>query len=52
VHNGIIENYLDLKRELTAGGHKFVTQTDTEIVAHLVEQESGTDGLAARCGAR
>src|SRR5688572_10181234 len=47
VHNGIIENYLDLKRELTAGGHKFVTQTDTEIVAHLVEQESGKDGLAA-----
>src|SRR3982751_4121774 len=47
VHNGIIENYLELKRELTAGGHKFVTETDTEIVAHLVEQESHGDGLAA-----
>src|SRR5579863_6839518 len=35
VHNGIVENYLDLKRELTAKGHKFVTETDTEIIAHL-----------------
>jgi len=47
VHNGIIENYLELKRELTAAGHKFVTQTDTEIVAHLVEAESAGDGLVA-----
>ena len=38
VHNGIVENYLDLKRELTARGHKFVTETDTEIIAHLIEQ--------------
>ena len=34
VHNGIIENYLDLKHELQRQGHKFVTETDTEIVAH------------------
>jgi len=47
VHNGIIENYLELKRELTAKGHKFVTETDTEIVAHLVEEESRGDGLLA-----
>src|SRR5688572_6250580 len=47
VHNGIIENYLELKRELTAKGHTFVTETDTEIVAHLVEQESRGDGLVA-----
>ena len=47
VHNGIIENYLELKRELKAAGHKFVTETDTEVVAHLVETESGADGLAA-----
>jgi glucosamine--fructose-6-phosphate aminotransferase (isomerizing) len=47
VHNGIIENYLDLKRELTGLGHRFVTETDTEIVAHLVEQEGRGDGLAA-----
>jgi glucosamine--fructose-6-phosphate aminotransferase (isomerizing) len=39
VHNGIVENYLALKKELTARGHKFVTETDTEIIAHLIEQE-------------
>src|SRR6185437_14496899 len=39
VHNGIVENYLALKRELGAAGHKFVTETDTEVIAHLVEQE-------------
>ena len=38
VHNGIVENYLELKRELVALGHKFVTETDTEIIAHLIEQ--------------
>src|SRR5581483_4503082 len=47
VHNGIIENYLELKHELTAEGHRFVTETDTEVVAHLVEKESRGDGLAA-----
>jgi glucosamine--fructose-6-phosphate aminotransferase (isomerizing) len=45
VHNGIIENYLDLKRELQQQGHRFVTETDTEIVAHLVEREMKDDGL-------
>jgi glutamine---fructose-6-phosphate transaminase (isomerizing) len=45
VHNGIIENYLDLKRQLQKEGHTFVTETDTEIVAHLVERESKGDGL-------
>ena len=45
VHNGIIENYLDLKLELQAQGHKFVTETDTEIVAHLVERDMKEDGL-------
>ena len=45
VHNGIIENYLELKQELQARGHKFVTETDTEVVAHLVEAESKGDGL-------
>jgi glucosamine--fructose-6-phosphate aminotransferase (isomerizing) len=38
VHNGIIENYVELKRQLIAEGHKFVTETDTEVVAHLVEK--------------
>ncbi len=45
VHNGIIENYLDLKRELQHQGHTFVTETDTEIVAHLIERETRDDGL-------
>jgi glucosamine--fructose-6-phosphate aminotransferase (isomerizing) len=39
VHNGIVENYLELKRELSGEGHTFVTETDTEVIAHLVEQE-------------
>src|SRR6202142_1540858 len=38
VHNGIVENYLDLKRELISQCHRFVTETDTEIIAHLIEQ--------------
>src|ERR1700752_1451323 len=36
VHNGIIENFDELRRELTAFGHKFETETDTEVVAHLL----------------
>ncbi len=39
VHNGIIENYQELKNELTAKGHTFKSDTDTEIVAHLIEEE-------------
>src|SRR5664279_744477 len=38
VHNGIVENYLSLKKKLIAEGHKFTTETDTEIIAHLVEK--------------
>ena len=38
IHNGIVENYLALKQQLQAEGHKFVTETDTEIIAHLVEK--------------
>jgi glutamine---fructose-6-phosphate transaminase (isomerizing) len=38
VHNGIIENYKDLKRELQAAGHQFKTETDTEVIAHLIEE--------------
>ena len=38
VHNGIIENYLELKHALAAKGHKFLTETDTEVIAHLVEE--------------
>jgi len=39
VHNGIIENYKELKRDLAAQGHAFKTETDTEVIAHLIEQE-------------
>ena len=45
VHNGIIENYLELKHQLEHEGHKFATETDTEVVAHLVEREMQDDGL-------
>jgi glutamine---fructose-6-phosphate transaminase (isomerizing) len=38
VHNGIVENYLGLKHQLEAEGHVFKTETDTEIIAHLVEK--------------
>lgn len=38
VHNGIIENYIEIKNTLKAEGHKFVTETDTEVIAHLVEK--------------
>jgi glucosamine--fructose-6-phosphate aminotransferase (isomerizing) len=38
VHNGIIENYVALKRSLSAEGHKFTTETDTEVIAHLIEK--------------
>jgi glucosamine--fructose-6-phosphate aminotransferase (isomerizing) len=38
VHNGIIENYLTLKRGLTSEGHQFTTETDTEVIAHLIEK--------------
>ncbi len=39
VHNGIVENYLTLKQALIAKGHHFVSETDTEIIAHLIEDE-------------
>ncbi|MEX0998493.1 MAG: glutamine--fructose-6-phosphate transaminase (isomerizing) [Thermodesulfobacteriota bacterium] len=42
VHNGIVENYLDLKNELKNKGYKFYSDTDTEVIAHLIE-----DNLAA-----
>ncbi len=38
IHNGIIENFLELKQELVQKGHKFISETDTEVVAHLVEE--------------
>jgi len=38
VHNGIIENYVPLKKKLIEEGHKFTTETDTEVIAHMVEK--------------
>ena len=48
VHNGIIENYLELKQSLTALGHTFQSETDTEIVAHLIWEELGRDPVAPK----
>jgi len=39
VHNGIIENYLPLRNRLVAKGHRFKSETDTEVITHLIEQE-------------
>ncbi|HJT16854.1 MAG TPA: glutamine--fructose-6-phosphate aminotransferase, partial [Thermoanaerobaculia bacterium] len=38
IHNGIIENFLPLKQRLQKAGHEFKTETDTEVVAHLIEE--------------
>ena len=47
LHNGIIENYLELKEELIARGYHFVSQTDTEVAAHLISSLYTGDPLAA-----
>jgi glucosamine--fructose-6-phosphate aminotransferase (isomerizing) len=47
VYTGIIENYRELKELLAATGHRFASETDREILAHLVEAELNGDGLAA-----
>ena len=47
VHNGIIENYLSLKEELVAKGHVFKSETDTEVVVHLIEEVYTGDFVAA-----
>jgi len=48
VHNGIIENYLQLKERLRGQDHRFVTETDTEIVAHLIEEYLKTSDSFAK----
>jgi len=46
VHNGIIENYDSLKNELIRKGHKFTTETDTEVLAHLIEEIEKVSGIS------
>lgn len=46
VHNGIIENYLELKRDLLSRGHQFKSETDTEVVAHLIQKHLEADNQA------
>jgi glucosamine--fructose-6-phosphate aminotransferase (isomerizing) len=48
VHNGIVENYLSLKKKLVEEGHKFTTETDTEVIAHLIEKYSSSTGNGHR----
>jgi glucosamine--fructose-6-phosphate aminotransferase (isomerizing) len=47
VHNGIVENYLELKDELISQGYEFVSETDTEVISHLVTREYKGDIVAA-----
>jgi len=51
VHNGIIENYENLRSELKAAGYVFTSETDTEVIAHLVHQQYVTDGQQDIAGA-
>jgi glucosamine--fructose-6-phosphate aminotransferase (isomerizing) len=44
IHNGIIENYLPLKKSLTSRGHRFKSETDTEVIAHVIEEEYAKTG--------
>ncbi len=52
VHNGIIENYLTLKERLEGVGHKFETETDTEVVAHLIGHYKDTENLSLEFAVR
>src|SRR5574340_29563 len=45
VHNGIIENYVELKQRLVKDGYKFQSETDTEVVAHLIDKQMKKNGL-------
>jgi glutamine---fructose-6-phosphate transaminase (isomerizing) len=47
VHNGIVENYQELKADLIAKGHKFISETDTEVIPHLVEENLKHEGFSS-----
>lgn len=47
VHNGIVENFQELKTELIKKGHKFISETDTEVIPHLVEENLKKEGFAS-----
>jgi glutamine---fructose-6-phosphate transaminase (isomerizing) len=47
IHNGIIENYAEIKARLVAGGHRFTSETDTEVLAHLIETKYDGDLVEA-----
>ena len=49
VHNGIIENYQALKKLLEAEGHKIISETDSEIIAHLIEKFYHNDLISFQC---
>lgn len=50
VHNGIIENFAELREELIEKGHTFTSDTDTECIAHLVEENYHGDVRGGSCG--
>jgi glucosamine--fructose-6-phosphate aminotransferase (isomerizing) len=52
VHNGIIENHAELRSDLAASGRSFASQTDSEVIAHLIERELAQDGDLLRAVAR
>jgi glutamine---fructose-6-phosphate transaminase (isomerizing) len=47
VHNGIVENFQELKQELIKKGHKFISETDTEVIPHLVEENLKHEGFSS-----
>jgi len=47
IHNGIIENYAEIKERLLTGGHRFTSETDTEVLAHLIEERYSGDLVEA-----